>query len=328
MKRFVCLNRLSRLSAIVLILLLCVASAIKFGLWEEFSLPLLSSFVLSACVIMSLFPLSYESRCSTAVMQGIGSVVLLLLALPARTPSELFMVCALWIVGALSIFNIYRCKNRFSLLPSLLLSDCLWRSVEDTARFFYSCLLYLSASLMLCLPEQVLVSPVGGPLLLVAALSLLVVLWIRARSGKTCFLSSSLENRIRTLSLDFTKGELSEKMAKDSLKNELYQRICAQMDKSRPYLNPSLSVGDLSSLVGVNKTYLSQVINACSGKNFCQFVNSYRIQYAVHLLDEEPNLKIMEVAIMSGFHTVVSFNMAFKLLMKMTPGEYIRGRKP
>ena len=64
-------------------------------------------------------------------------------------------------------------------------------------------------------------------------------------------------------------------------------------------------------------------INYYAGRNFRQFVNWYRIQHAIGLLKEDPHLKMEDVSTLSGFHTTVSFNMAFRLFEGKTPTQWL-----
>ena len=99
------------------------------------------------------------------------------------------------------------------------------------------------------------------------------------------------------------------------------------MEDEKPYLKEDFSLYELSASVFTNKTYLSKTINLMTGKNFRQFINEYRVQYSVRLMEENPLIKVNELSVMSGFHSTVTFNMAFKLNMGMTPGEYIQRQK-
>lgn len=105
---------------------------------------------------------------------------------------------------------------------------------------------------------------------------------------------------------------------------DLYQRILVYMEEKKPYLDEDLQMDKLAAAVYTNKTYLSRTINVMSGRNFCQFVNYYRIMYAVQIMERDRRVKVSELAMLVGFHTVVSFNMAFKLYMNTTPTEYLR----
>ena len=103
-----------------------------------------------------------------------------------------------------------------------------------------------------------------------------------------------------------------------------YQRAQEYMETNRPYLKQTLSLEDLAHQLGTNKVYLSRTINVISGRNYCQFVNYYRIQYAKDLMRKNSDSKMIEVAMESGFNSVVTFNMAFKLNENLTPSEWLR----
>ena len=103
-----------------------------------------------------------------------------------------------------------------------------------------------------------------------------------------------------------------------------YQKAQEYMEKNRPFLRQTLSLEELARLLGTNKVYLSRTINVISGRNYCQFVNYYRIQYAKELMRKNSDSKMIEVAMASGFNSVVTFNMAFKLNEDLTPSEWLR----
>ena len=104
----------------------------------------------------------------------------------------------------------------------------------------------------------------------------------------------------------------------------LFEKVENYMQEEKPYLDDMFSETRLAMEMMTNKTMLSKAINDKSGKNFCRYVNSYRIRYAVSLMKRDKRLKIGELSLMSGFHTVASFNMAFKMFMNDTPSEYMR----
>ena len=70
--------------------------------------------------------------------------------------------------------------------------------------------------------------------------------------------------------------------------------------------------------------YISKAICAYTGRNFCQFVNYYRIAYAVELFRSNPNMKIVDISSRSGFNSSVSFTMAFRLFMGDKPSDWFR----
>ena len=105
---------------------------------------------------------------------------------------------------------------------------------------------------------------------------------------------------------------------------QLYARIQTLFDEQKPYLDENITVGDIAKMLYTNKAYLSRTINDHTGKNFCQFVNYYRVMYSMDLFRKNPWPRVAELADMSGFHTIVSYNMAFRFVNNESPGEWCR----
>lgn len=104
----------------------------------------------------------------------------------------------------------------------------------------------------------------------------------------------------------------------------MYDKMLSLLKKEKPYLNPDFSLEDMSRSLFSNKTYMSRVINICTGLNFSQLINKYRVNYARELFLENNDLKVCELSDMSGFHSSVTFNMAFKLFYRVTPGVWCK----
>ena len=71
------------------------------------------------------------------------------------------------------------------------------------------------------------------------------------------------------------------------------------------------------------------VLNIHLKKNFYQFINAYRVEYASRLLrdDRMENENILTVALDSGFNSKTSFNTYFKKIRNMTPREFRMQKK-
>ncbi len=106
--------------------------------------------------------------------------------------------------------------------------------------------------------------------------------------------------------------------------DELFERLEKYMKENEPYLDENLSLSDLATVMLTNKTYLSKTINYKSGMHFCPYVNKYRIEYSLKIMNKDNRVRVMELAVLSGFHSVSTFNMAFRLFMGDTPSEYMR----
>ncbi len=99
------------------------------------------------------------------------------------------------------------------------------------------------------------------------------------------------------------------------------------METQKPYLNPDLTIEELSGQVPVK--VLSQVINESLGQNFFDFVNTYRVEEAKQLLTNarDPKITVLEVMYQAGFNSKSSFNTAFMKIALTTPSAYKKGVK-
>jgi AraC-like DNA-binding protein len=82
------------------------------------------------------------------------------------------------------------------------------------------------------------------------------------------------------------------------------------MQKNKVYLQPDVSLTQLSRELGTNRTYLSQLINQQLKMNFCNFINQYRLQEIENYLKEKPDATNQELADMAGFGSVLSMKRA------------------
>ena len=110
----------------------------------------------------------------------------------------------------------------------------------------------------------------------------------------------------------------------DTAYQEIYDRIVAYFETEKPYLRNDLIIDDLVKVVFSNKLYISRAISQITGRNFCQFVNYYRIMHSIEAFRANPELKATELASLSGFNSLVSFSMAFRLYMNENPSDWIR----
>ncbi|MBK7410119.1 MAG: helix-turn-helix domain-containing protein [Saprospirales bacterium] len=127
--------------------------------------------------------------------------------------------------------------------------------------------------------------------------------------------------------------ELKNKYQSSSLKGqegaELYSSLKQLVQEGRLYLNPKLSLKDLSDALNTNTKYLSQVVNLHFGNNLQVFINQFRIEEAKRkLLEEElSNLTLYGIAMQCGFKNKSTFYKVFKQATGKTPLEYIRQHK-
>ena len=104
--------------------------------------------------------------------------------------------------------------------------------------------------------------------------------------------------------------------------SDLMQRLCQLMDEQKPYLDSNIKLQDIADLLHTNRTYISDCIKTARGQSFTQFINAYRMEYAMKLLQYHPEKKISAVWSEAGFATESSFFRAFKAANGVTPNEW------
>ena len=105
---------------------------------------------------------------------------------------------------------------------------------------------------------------------------------------------------------------------------EYRQKLLTLLRTDKPFLNPQVSLSDLSEKLSISSKNLSQVINQTFGKNFFDFINSYRIQEVQQILKDsrDDKMTILEAMYEAGFNSKSSFNTAFKKETGQTPSEF------
>lgn len=154
--------------------------------------------------------------------------------------------------------------------------------------------------------------------------SLVIALSIRIGNSSVFILLTNLERRI-VESMRLAQTEYSfESPGADTLYDNIYERLLRYFEIHKPYLDSELTINDIVEVVFTNKLYISKAISHCTGRNFCQFVNYYRITYAVELFRSDPQLKVLELSSRCGFNSTTSFSAAFRLYMGEKPGDWCR----
>ena len=94
--------------------------------------------------------------------------------------------------------------------------------------------------------------------------------------------------------------------------------------ENEPYLEPSLTIQELSKQVNIPVRDLSILINHHINQHFFDFINEYRIQKAMQILKNPSKSKhtILEILYEVGFNSKSSFNTAFKKFTNQTPTEF------
>ncbi len=90
------------------------------------------------------------------------------------------------------------------------------------------------------------------------------------------------------------------------------------------FLKNDLTLSEMADRLSISHRALSQAINQQAGKNFSEYINTFRVEEAKTLL-KDPDMageKITAIAFDSGFRNLTSFNQAFKANTQLTPSQF------
>jgi len=115
-----------------------------------------------------------------------------------------------------------------------------------------------------------------------------------------------------------TEGKKVELLA------EKYDQLITYMDTKKPFLETTINLQSLATMLDMKPHFLSMLINQKSGRNFFDFVNAFRInEFKEQVLDpSNQNYTLLSIAYSCGFNSKTAFNRAFKHFTGETPSEY------
>ena len=126
------------------------------------------------------------------------------------------------------------------------------------------------------------------------------------------------DNLIGTDEVDKEQSDTTGEQSENARKLEQW------METEKPYLDPNFKLIDLMRALPMNRTYLSKFINSTYNCTFYQFVTRYRIEEAKRLMRECPELKMAEIATLSGFSSPSVFTKSFTKETGYTPREWYK----
>ena len=130
------------------------------------------------------------------------------------------------------------------------------------------------------------------------------------------------ENMDTNYSIENTKYKSSKLSLTD--KKNIIEKLNITVGENKYYLTPNLTIKKLAQELDVQSKHLSQVINENFGQNFCDYINSYRIEDAKNQLKDpkQQHKTILEICYAIGFNSKSAFNDVFKKQTGLTPTEY------
>ena len=154
-----------------------------------------------------------------------------------------------------------------------------------------------------------------------------------AEKMKTLFFSFGADRELRCcmLLMEFmlTLDEHREEFAPEIRSGDPYSytdTVMRRMLMVTDYIKNNLTADDLSQgamaeMAGISKDYFSRIFRSVTGLNYSKWLNLIRLEKAAELLADK-DMTLTEIAMLSGFQSISSFNRVFHTEKGMSPGEY------
>ena len=124
-----------------------------------------------------------------------------------------------------------------------------------------------------------------------------------------------------------SSGDTANDDSNNPVLNEVYQRICAVMEKSPEVYSENFTFARLHELVGSNTKYLSRAISTHAQCDFKTLLSQYRIREACRRMNDVEhyrNFTIDAIAKSVGITSRTSFIKNFKSQTGITPSAYLK----
>lgn len=117
-------------------------------------------------------------------------------------------------------------------------------------------------------------------------------------------------------------NSVTDAVSDDRSNADLFAAIDATIRSERLYANVTLQRQDVCDRFGIRRHTLNSLLSTYSkGQSFTQYVNAIRMEKAVSLLRDSPDMTLTAIAAAVGF-TPANLRDKFKRLYGMTPAEY------
>jgi AraC-like DNA-binding protein len=118
----------------------------------------------------------------------------------------------------------------------------------------------------------------------------------------------------------------TQRYQKSLLKNfdtaQIKAKLQELMDTEHVYRDPDINLKQLADMVSLTPHQLSQFLNAEMGMEFRNFINKYRVEEGIKLLEKDSEASILNICFTIGFNSKTAFNDAFRKHTGLSPSQF------
>ena len=105
---------------------------------------------------------------------------------------------------------------------------------------------------------------------------------------------------------------------------DLLYELDQLMEVEKIYCSSDLCLPDLARTLGTNRTKLSEIIRMKGFSNFSAYLNSYRLEEFLRIMESNETEKILNAAFLAGFGSKASLYRYFIAVYGISPTEYLK----
>ena len=121
-----------------------------------------------------------------------------------------------------------------------------------------------------------------------------------------------------------TGAKLSDNETDDEVDRVLFLHFQQLNDTEKLYCKGDITLDKVATQMCINKVYLSQAINRCTGKSFITYMNEHRIKEAIRIMsDNKTGLSLKGIGFETGFNDRKTFYTAFKKITGLSPSDFL-----
>lgn len=102
----------------------------------------------------------------------------------------------------------------------------------------------------------------------------------------------------------------------------LFQKLTTYIIANAAWRNPDLSATTITHILGTNRTYLTQAIKENGYENYNSYINKYRIEEFIRIINERKSYNYKEAFFDAGFRSKSAAITCFKKVTGCTPSDY------
>ncbi|MDP4270745.1 MAG: AraC family transcriptional regulator [Bacteroidota bacterium] len=232
------------------------------------------------------------------------------------THPQILIRIAAWLMCVTQLIYFGRSFQKEAILYTSRLDECFSENMKlhlPWVRICYDGALLLGG-------YALVISLVNSPLALMTFFSVLGVFFI---SFGVCYIQYP-----RTyVQIEQVFHPLTSKISQAPKQRHTWGKLKKQVLDQKYYLTPGVSIEEMAQFLKIGRTTLSGFINKEEGVNFNAWVGSLRIEEAMRIFRENPQLSIAQVSEMVGYSEPSNFSRQFKTITGVSPSEWYRQRQ-